>query len=210
MQHGLDLKYIAAAIVTLLISMTIHEFMHGFVAYKLGDDTAFDEGRLSFNPMRHIDPFMTVILPVITLVVAGFPIMAARPVPFNPDRVKYEEYGAALLAVAGPLSNFVLAALASLLLHIMGGSFGVAGYFLSVFAVLNVILFVFNLVPIPPLDGSRVLYAFAPEAVQDFMRSIEPYGFFIIFALLFIGSFNNILVSFYQVVLHFLGLPGIQ
>jgi Zn-dependent protease len=208
MFQNFDARHILAVIVTLVISVTIHEFMHGFVAYKLGDDTALDEGRLSFNPLRHVDPLMTIVLPIATLLLAGFPILAAKPVPFDPDRVKYEEYGAALLAAAGPLSNLVLAALAAVLLHATGSS-SVIGYFLSTFVVLNVVLFVFNLIPIPPLDGSRVLFAFAPEPVQDFMRAIEPYGFFIVFALLFVGNFNNILVSFYNVVLHFLGVSGI-
>ena len=194
---------VVVLIVALLISMTVHEFMHAFVGYKLGDTTAEEEGRLSLNPLRHIDPLMTVALPVITLLVLRVPILAAKPVPFNPARVKYEEYGAALLAIAGPLSNLILALLAALLSHLfVAGTF--AEQVLHVFVVLNVALFVFNLVPIPPLDGSRVLYAFAPEPLRRAMETVEPFGFFIIFGLVFIGGFGDILVRINQMVLNLL------
>jgi Zn-dependent protease len=173
--------------------------MHGFVGYKLGDTTAQEQGRLSLNPLRHIDPFMTIILPVITLLVFHVPVLAAKPVPFNPNRLKYEEYGAALLAAAGPFSNLVLAVIGSVIvLNVNTGQF--MNQALVTFVSLNVILFVFNLVPIPPLDGSRILYAFAPEPVQEFMSRIEPYGFFVIFALVFVGGFT-ILTSVYNFVL---------
>ena len=199
MLSNLTASNILVLIVSLLISMTIHEFMHGFVGYKLGDTTAQEQGRLSLNPLRHIDPFMTIILPVITLLVFHVPVLAAKPVPFNPNRLKYEEYGAALLAAAGPFSNLVLAVIGSVIvLNVNTGQF--MNQALVTFVSLNVILFVFNLVPIPPLDGSRILYAFAPEPVQEFMSRIEPYGFFVIFALVFVGGFT-ILTSVYNFVL---------
>ncbi|MHB1864982.1 MAG: site-2 protease family protein [Candidatus Saccharimonadales bacterium] len=187
-------------LVTLLISMTVHEFMHGYVGYKLGDPTASEEGRLTLNPLAHIDPIMTVVLPLVTLIIFGVPFLAAKPVPFNPGRVKYGDYGAALLAFAGPLSNLVLAILGVLILKNVASSSYVVN-FLNWFVSLNVIMFVFNLIPIPPLDGSRVLYAFAPEPLQDFMRSIERFGFFIIIALVLVGGANGLLVRLYQDVL---------
>jgi len=162
--------------------MTVHEFMHAYVGYRLGDDTAMEKGRVSFNPLHHIDPVMTVLLPVVTLLLFHAPILAAKPVPFDPRRVKYGEYGSALLAAAGPLSNLVLAAAVAIILRLTSFDNWLENA-LIFFVELNVALLVFNLVPIPPLDGSRVLYAFAPEPVQDFMDQIEPYGFFIIFAL---------------------------
>lgn len=187
-------------IVTLLVSMTVHEFMHAYVGYKLGDPTASEEGRLSLNPLKHIDPLMTVILPLITLLLFGVPFLAAKPVPFNPDRVKYGEYGAALLAIAGPLSNLALAIIGVLILKGTNATGTLYNVF-SIFVDLNVIMFVFNLIPIPPLDGSRVLFAFAPEPVQDFMRSIERFGFFIIIALVLLGGFDGFLVRIYNDVL---------
>src|ERR1700722_11945991 len=141
-------------IIAILISLPVHEMMHGFAASWLGDTTASDQGRLSLNPLKHIDPFMTVLLPIITIVLFGFPFLAAKPVPFNPARLKFDEFGAAIVAAAGPVSNLVLAFVAALLVRITSGGFLYG--FLSIFVVLNVALFVFNLIPIPPLDGSRV------------------------------------------------------
>jgi Zn-dependent protease len=194
---------IVVLIVAVLVSMSVHEFMHAFVGYKLGDSTAQEEGRLSLNPLRHIDPLMTLALPVITLVLFSAPILAAKPVPFNPARIKYDEYGAALLAIAGPLSNLALAVLAALISSLLAaGSF--VHEVLEVFTYLNVALFVFNLVPIPPLDGSRVLYAFAPDPVRRFMEMVEPFGFFVIFGLVLIGGFGSILVQINHMVLNLL------
>lgn len=190
-------------IVSILISLSIHEFMHAFVGFKLGDTTAEREGRLSLNPLNHIDPVMTVALPIITIVLFGAPILAAKPVPFDPRFVKYDEFGAALIAAAGPVSNLLLAIAGAFIENwTVPGSF--LGHALEIFVVLNVALFVFNLIPIPPLDGSRVLYAFAPEPLQDLMRSLEPIGLFIIFGLVLMGGFGGFLGNLNQFVLNLL------
>lgn len=179
--------------------------MHGYVAHLLGDTTASDEGRLSLNPLKHIDPFMTVLLPIITLLLFQQPFLAAKPVPFNPARLKYDEFGAAMVAAAGPFSNLLLAVIGAILVKHVFISGGFLAHFFFLFTILNVSLFVFNLLPIPPLDGSRVLYAFAPEPVQRLMQAIEPYGFFIIFALVFWGSgLGNIIYSVDQSILNLL------
>jgi Zn-dependent protease len=203
MLPSLGLNNIVIVLVCLLVSMTIHEFMHAYVGFKLGDTTAMENGRVSFNPLHHIDPVMTVLLPAITLLLFHAPILAAKPVPFDPRYVKYGEYGAALLALAGPASNLVLALLGAVLLRSVafGPFLTQAGLF---FVELNVALAIFNLVPIPPLDGSRVLYAFAPESVQEFMQQIEPYGFFIIIALVLWGGASNVLLQLNDFVLNLL------
>ena len=190
MQTSLTTEYILYAIVSILIALVIHEFMHAFVGHRLGDSTAADEGRLSLNPMSHIDPIMTIALPIATIILFGAPFLAAKPVPFNPDRVRFDEFGAALIAFAGPFSNLVLAFLGAFAYNATTGG-TIFSDFLAVFVTINVALFVFNLLPIPPLDGSRVLYAFAPEPLQRFMQEVEPYGLFIIFALIFVADLGS-------------------
>ncbi len=204
MEFSLDLSTILIMLVTLVISITLHEMMHAYVGLKLGDTTAHDEGRVSLNPLRHIDPFATVILPIITLVLFQAPILAAKPVPFNPDRVKFDEFGAALIAAAGPFTNLALAVLGALVARLFVGDASIFNA-LTIFVSLNVGLFVFNLIPIPPLDGSRVLYAFAPESLQRFMAQLEQFGIFIVFGLvLFVPAFSQMLINLIREVSIFL------
>lgn len=201
MLSGFSFTDIIVLIVSLLIAMTIHEAMHAYVGYLLGDTTAAEQSRISLNPLKHIDPIMTVLLPLVTLVFLHAPVLAARPVPFDPERVRYGEFGAALLALAGPVANLVLAILGALIFRFTDVSAFFANA-LFIFVSLNVSLFVFNLVPIPPLDGSRVLYAFAPEGFQRFMRQLEPIGMFLIFTLVLLSGFGGILTNLNLFVLN--------
>lgn len=177
MTADLNLANLGIIFIAILLSMGFHEAMHGFVAHWLGDSTAHDAGRLTLNPLKHIDGITTILLPVVLIAVGLPPIFAAKPVPFNPDRVKYEEFGAALIGIAGPLTNLVLAVGAAGIAHLVAG---VAPTLLMnalvIFVQVNVGFFVFNMLPIPPLDGSRLLYALVPEPVQEVMARFESMG----------------------------------
>lgn len=187
---NIDFGYIAVVIGVILLSMTLHEAMHAFTSYWLGDDTAKLQGRLTLNPIAHIDPFLTIILPVL-LAISGMPIFGgAKPVPFNPNRVRYGEFGAALVGVAGPLTNLVLAFIAFGIFAVAGGPSDstLLGMILQLAIIVNLGFFVFNILPIPPLDGSRVLYALAPDGARRVMEVIEQYGIFLIFAIVLLAG----------------------
>ena len=208
MNEGIILN-IAVIIGVILVSMTLHEVMHGFVAYLLGDDTAKLQGRLTLNPIKHIDPFLTILLPVMLALIPGAPIFGgAKPVPFNPDRVRYDEWGAALVALAGPLTNLFLAFFIfgiAILVGINPVGFNPDSIWRLVFTygvMVNLGFFVFNMIPIPPLDGSRVLYALAPEPVRRAMEYVEQYGLIFVFVLVLfasslIGAFMSEIIRFF-------------
>lgn len=183
-----DTVYVLSIVVPiLLLSISLHESMHALAGYWLGDDTARLQGRISLNPLRHVDPFLTVLLPII-LVLAHLPVFgAAKPVQIDFRRVKYDEFGAAIIGAVGPLTNLAIAVAAALVLNVASPSSGVIQDILDYTIIINIGFAVFNLIPWPPLDGSRVLYAFAPRPLQEAMETIEQMGFagLIIFMLLF-------------------------
>ncbi|HVX23915.1 MAG TPA: site-2 protease family protein [Candidatus Saccharimonadales bacterium] len=188
MFSGLTPTEITVVIASIVLSLSIHEAMHGFVAHWLGDSTAQDMGRLTLNPLKHIDAVTTVILPIIMIFTLGQPFFAAKPVPFNPDRVKHDEFGVALVGLAGPFTNLLLAAIGAGVFRIIGASASITVLnCLALFIIVNLGFFVFNMIPFPPLDGSRLLYAFAPEGLQAVMRQIEAMGFMMILIFFLVG-----------------------
>ena len=178
----------------IIISMTLHEAVHAFVGYFLGDDTAKAQGRLTLNPLKHIDPVLTIAMPILLYILGGPIFGGAKPVPLNPSRIRHGEWGMALVAVAGPLTNLLLAFIA----FGVGVIFGVistdgiaatlAGQIIWLFVQVNLGFFIFNMLPIPPLDGSRVLYALAPEGARRVMEQIERYGLVIVLLIVLVAS----------------------
>ena len=174
-------------LIVLLFSVSVHELMHALVAYRLGDDLAHSAGRISLNPLKHIDPFLSIALPGILLLLGMPPILAAKPVPINTSRIDGEELGLAAVGIAGPLTNLALAIVVTSLLKALNPQ-GFMYDLMELFITLNVSLFVFNMLPIPPLDGSRVLYTVAPIGMQRVMDKIESFGLLaIIFLLTFLS-----------------------
>jgi Zn-dependent protease len=178
-----NLLSIGVFLAVLFVSVALHEMMHAYVALRLGDDLAHSQGRISLNPFSHIDPFLTIALPAGLLLLGLPPILAAKPVPINTSRIKGEEMGLTVVGIAGPLTNLAIAILSAIVLNVAGAT-GLSRDLLEMFLVLNVGLFVFNMIPFPPLDGSRLLYAFAPESVQNVMRQIEAFGIFAVIIML--------------------------
>lgn len=180
-------------IIVLVFSAVFHEYMHGYAAYRLGDLTAKNAGRLTLNPLKHLEWIGSVFLPLI-MVLSGmsFIFAWAKPVPYNPFNLRDRKYGDAKVGVAGPLANFMLALVFGLILRFAPiTSLSFAG-FLSIIVYVNLMLMIFNLIPIPPLDGSKILSAFLPADKREKYLSMERYGFIMVIA--FIMLLGNILI----------------
>jgi Zn-dependent protease len=193
----LDFSQIIIILPILLFSVIVHEYAHGWVALKCGDPTARDAGRLTFNPLPHIDPFMTIILPALLIFSgSGFIIGGAKPVPVNPYNFKRGERDNMLVSFAGPASNILLALVAFILsivvvylLKATGSQVFIAVFkFLNVIILLNLILANFNLLPIPPLDGSHILAYFLKGEAKIAYLKLRRYGFMILLGIIMLGN----------------------
>ena len=203
------------SIAILILSVVVHEVSHGYIAYLLGDPTAKRAGRLSMNPLKHLDLTGSFIVPLmLVLLKSSFVFGWAKPVPYNPYNLKNQKWGPGLVAISGPLSNFLIAGVFGLvalflpldptakteigLAAVNGAAIFGAGYapalfyFSSMVVWINVFLGIFNLIPIPPLDGSKVLFSFLPYKWTNAQIFLEKYGFFIL--LFFLFSFSSVLL----------------
>lgn len=200
-------------IIILILSVVVHEVAHGYAALALGDPTAKYAGRLSLNPISHLDPIGSVVVPIIGHLLGGFIIGWAKPVPFNPYNLKPERFGLpkqageVLVAIAGPLSNIALALAFGLLIRLGGSALAPTFISLASFVVItNIILAIFNLIPIPPLDGSKIVLALLPYSWQRVRVALESFGLFFVFIFVFFAwSLINPLV--YYIFKIFTGLP---
>ncbi len=191
----------------LIIAMSVHEFSHGWVAYKLGDPTAKYSGRLTLNPLAHIDPIGTVLLPLFLFIATSgrFVFGAAKPVPISYWHLKNPKRDIIWIGLAGPLSNFIFAFLLSLITKIIS-PFALLSFILRQLAFINIVLGVFNLIPIPPLDGSRIVTGILPDRLARNYVSIERFGFIIIIGLIATGFFNFLVWPMVRLISSFLGV----
>ena len=184
--YGLmDVNFIFSIIV-LIFSVILHEVAHGFAAEMLGDPTARLQGRLTLNPLAHIDLFGSIILPVISYFSGGFIIGWAKPVPYNPYNLKNQRWGEAIVAGAGPATNISIALIFGLFLRFSGTSVSATLLaIVSTIVIINLVLAIFNLVPIPPLDGSKILFSIAPNRLANFRAFMERYSLLVILFFIF-------------------------
>lgn len=208
--------YIIIVLVIVVGSVILHELAHGVVAYWLGDRTAKDAGRLTLNPFKHIDPIMSILVPVVLYMLRAPVFGGAKPVPINSHNLKWREWGMAIVAVAGPLTNFLIAFIAFLIAYFSGALYSYSSeltqFIFTEIIYINLGFMLFNLIPIPPLDGSRILYALAPDSIRSVMMNMERYGVIIIYVLILlfgevfssilINGMNGIIDFFYLIVGH--------
>ena len=200
------IQKIAVYVLPLIFAITLHEAAHAYVANKYGDDTALMMGRLSLNPIRHIDPIGTILFPLIGIAFGGFIFGWAKPVPINFSRLHHPKPNLFWIACAGPASNLVQALIWGLILKL---SLYISGYFampLGLMAqagiTINISLMLLNLIPILPLDGGRMLYSVLPDDLANKYAKIEPYGMWILIILLLVGGLSFIIQPLYTIIVN--------
>lgn len=205
-----DLTILVPLFAILILSLSVHEAAHAWTADRLGDPTARLLGRLTINPLAHIDWIGTVLFPLIAMI-SNLPLLGwAKPVPVNINQLRSPRRDFAIVAVAGPVSNLLMALVAAIVLQAWTSSTGTVWsaslptLFVAQFVRLNVLLAVFNMLPVPPLDGGNVLAGFVPESVARLIDQMRPYGFLILYALLFTGTLWTLVGPVESVVLGWL------
>ena len=197
-----DLLSIAIPFAIVLVALTIHEAAHAWTADKLGDSTARLLGRVSLNPIVHIDPIGTLLLPLLAAY-SGLPIIGwAKPVPVNTSRLRHPQRDFAVIAAAGPISNLLQALAAGIVLHVLWPDRGIGAPLDRAFGLdllfqvvqINVFLALFNLIPVPPLDGGNVLAGLLPPAAANLFVAMRPFGFIILYAMMFTGMLSALIV----------------
>ena len=194
----MELVGIFIVIIILLVSLVIHEVAHGLVAYWLGDDTAKTEGRLTLNPLAHVEPVLSVVIPALCIMANSPIIGGAKPVPVNYRKIKWHEWGVALVALAGPFTNFILAFVAYGIFSILNISSGFLGGILLLFVNINLGLMLFNLLPLPPLDGSKIIFPIAPEFIQSMIKKIESNSLLVFFVIIIFSNYISAGIQFVE------------
>lgn len=208
------IQKVAIWVLPLIFAITLHEVAHGFVASYFGDQTAKLSGRLSLNPIKHIDPIGTILVPLLMLFVSNFIFGWAKPVPVDARNLRHPRRDMAIVALAGPLANFIMALFWGLIakLGLMATDAGHAWmgvpvtYMGSAGIMINVVLGVLNLLPLPPLDGGKVLESILPPRAAYYVAQIEPYSFFILILLLVTGVLSVIIQPFVLITISFIGM----
>jgi Zn-dependent protease len=194
------LEYVLPLFAILLVSLSFHEAAHAWTADRLGDPTARHLGRITMNPLAHIDWIGTVLFPLVALM-SNFPLLGwAKPVPVNFAQLKSPRRDFAIIAAAGPASNLVIAVSVAVVVMLIGGKYEAFGSYAGIWLLeavsLNVLLAVFNMIPVPPLDGGNVLMGFLPESMAQLVDLLRPWGFLILYLLLFSGLLSEIVIPF--------------
>ncbi len=215
----MEVSHIILSLIAVFSAIVFHEYAHGYVAFRLGDPTARAQGRLTFNPLAHVDPIGTVLVPVI-LILLGMPVFGwAKPVPVSPMYFRNPYQGMFYVALAGPLTNVGLAVATTIvgrflvtLLPVMHGTWLIQAFFylLGIFVLLNLLLALFNMIPIPPLDGSRILAYLLPPEGRRFLAIFEQYGFLIIMALILLGGLRFVFPAVHTVWVELIGIEWMR